>query len=93
MSGDMSRRTWPIQVDPPGCGCTECITGEYVPLDLATLTQVADMIQGGLGNGTPWGRDQWLLVTTGTGKVIRIVHPLKNDELLDALREQDWRIK
>lgn len=25
----------PIAIDPPGCGCTECLTGQYVPLDAA----------------------------------------------------------
>lgn len=42
--------TWPIAIDPPGCGCTECIVGQYVPLDRATSEQVVDMLLGKLHN-------------------------------------------
>lgn len=42
----------PIAIDPPNCGCTECITGEYVPLADATPRQVADMLAGRLANNT-----------------------------------------
>lgn len=42
----------PIAIDPPGCGCTECITGEYVPLVDATPRQITDMLAGRLGNNT-----------------------------------------
>lgn len=42
----------PIAIDPPGCGCTECITGEYVPLINATAEQITDMLAGRLGNNT-----------------------------------------
>lgn len=41
-----------IQVDPYGCGCTECLTGEYVPLDRATPEQMAAMLHGKLSNAT-----------------------------------------
>ncbi|MGW0333540.1 hypothetical protein ACWD0J_16985 [Streptomyces sp. NPDC003011] len=39
-----------IAVDPPGCGCTECMTGEYVPLHRATPDQVASLLNGKLHN-------------------------------------------
>lgn len=42
----------PIAIDPPGCGCTECITGEYVPLVDATPRQITDMLAGRIGNNT-----------------------------------------
>lgn len=42
----------PIAIDPPNCGCTECITGEYVPLVDATPRQITDMLAGRLGNNT-----------------------------------------
>lgn len=41
-----------LAVDPPGCGCTECLTGVYVPLDQATPGQVAAAARGVLGNNT-----------------------------------------
>jgi hypothetical protein len=40
------------QIDPVGCGCTECIVGEYVPLDRATGDQVFKLIKGKLLNAT-----------------------------------------
>lgn len=36
----------PTAIDPPGCGCTECLTGEYVPLDRATPHQVGKLLRG-----------------------------------------------
>lgn len=41
-----------LAIDPPDCGCTECITGEYVPLIDATPRQITDMLAGRLGNNT-----------------------------------------
>ncbi|MFJ5951364.1 hypothetical protein [Streptomyces noursei] len=41
-----------IAVDPPGCGCTECIIGQYVPLDRATPEDIAAMLNGRLFNHT-----------------------------------------
>lgn len=41
-----------IAIDPAGCGCTECLTGEYVPFDLASDEQIADMIYGKIANHT-----------------------------------------
>jgi hypothetical protein len=42
----------PIQIDPAGCGCTECLTGEYVPLDRATDAQVFALLRGELSDAT-----------------------------------------
>lgn len=42
----------PLAIDPPNCACTECITGEYVPLIDATPRQITDMLAGRLGNNT-----------------------------------------
>jgi len=42
----------PIAIDPPGCGCTECVTGEYVPLDEATDDQLELMLKGRITNNT-----------------------------------------
>jgi hypothetical protein len=45
-----SYEIWPLAVDPAGCACTECLTGEYVPLDQADRQHVADMLLGKIGN-------------------------------------------
>lgn len=47
--------TAPFAIDPPGCGCTGCLTGESVPLDRATSEQITEMLVGDLidRNGTP----------------------------------------
>lgn len=42
-------------IDPPGYGCTDCLkeeTGDSVPLERATPTQVASLLQGQLLNHT-----------------------------------------
>lgn len=44
--------TRPIAVDPPGCGCTECIIGLYIPLDQATDEQIAGALIGALADHT-----------------------------------------
>lgn len=54
--------TVPTAIDPAGCGCTECLTGQYVPLDQATPTQVLKMRIGQLRNNT--GEDFEPLPTT-----------------------------
>ncbi|MEU3904214.1 hypothetical protein AB0F20_10380 [Streptomyces goshikiensis] len=44
--------TVPTAVDPAGCACTECITGQYVPLDRATEPHIAALLAGRLANHT-----------------------------------------
>jgi DNA-binding PadR family transcriptional regulator len=46
---------WPIAIDPYGCGCTECLTGEYVPLERATDAQLAAMLRGEIRDNTNTG--------------------------------------
>jgi len=41
-----------IAIDPKGCGCTECLVGEYVPLQRASKQQIAAMLRGDLYNHT-----------------------------------------
>lgn len=45
-----------LAVDPTGCGCTECIIGEYVNEDEwvanATVYDVAAVVSGDVGNNT-----------------------------------------
>ncbi|MEV4116317.1 hypothetical protein [Nonomuraea sp. NPDC049695] len=42
----------PTAIDPPDCGCTECIIGEYKPLAYADDGQIAALIRGELRNNT-----------------------------------------
>ena len=37
-------------IDPPGCGCTECITGLYRPIDQANNEELIAMILGEIPN-------------------------------------------
>ncbi|GAB2858375.1 hypothetical protein GCM10022221_67350 [Actinocorallia aurea] len=41
-----------IALDPPGCGCTECLTGEYKRIDHADASEVLAMLRGRLGDNT-----------------------------------------
>jgi hypothetical protein len=59
------------QLDPYGCGCTECLTGESVPLNQATDEQVLAMILGEIGNAT--GHELPEFTVRGDGQVIRPV--------------------
>ena len=34
-------------IDPPGCGCTECIIGEYIPLDSPYIDEVLEAVLNG----------------------------------------------
>lgn len=44
MSIDISKI---IAIDPPGCGCTECIIGEYIPLDSPYIDEVFEAVLNG----------------------------------------------
>lgn len=51
-----------LAIDPAGCGCTECCTGEYVPLERATDEQLIDLLTGDIENNASlvtltWNRD------------------------------------
>ena len=48
-----------IQIDPPNCRCTECLIGEYVPLDLATGSQILEMLEGHINNATNLKRNEF----------------------------------
>lgn len=49
---DWNKANWPIQIDPIDCGCTECLTGEYVPLNKATEAMIDRMIAYEIGDAT-----------------------------------------
>lgn len=41
-----------MAIDPPGCGCTECMTGEYKPLDKATEDDIRALFAGAVRDNT-----------------------------------------
>jgi hypothetical protein len=57
--GLLPSRRKPIQIDPPGCDCTECITGEYIPMDRATDQQLWEMLMGKLNNATGFANSEF----------------------------------
>jgi hypothetical protein len=71
-----STRPWPIAIDPAGCGCTECLTGEYVPLDQATDAQLAAMLRGEIRDNTNTGELEIVVTVRRTwGGVTRELDP------------------
>ncbi len=50
------RNAWghlvPTAIDPPGCGCTECLVGEYVPWERAGPGLIRDLVAGYISNHT-----------------------------------------
>lgn len=42
----------PVAVDPIGCGCTECITGLYIPLDQIDDEMLVGLLNGEMANNT-----------------------------------------
>lgn len=49
-------------IDPTGCGCTECLIGEYVPLDKATDTDIQRLFRGELRDNTD---TRWTITEVG----------------------------
>lgn len=41
-----------LAIDPPGCGCTECLTGEYRPLQDATDDDIRALFAGEINDNT-----------------------------------------
>ncbi len=54
-------------IDPPGCGCTECLTGEYVPLDQAQGQQILNLFAGRLRDNTDADTDFQVIVSVNRG--------------------------
>src|SRR5689334_1539043 len=49
-----------LAVDPPYCGCTECMIGDYIALDQAEERNIVDMLRGHTQNNT--GHDMTITV-------------------------------
>lgn len=41
-----------LAIDPHDCGCTECLTGEYVPASQATDDQIQQLMLGEIRDNT-----------------------------------------
>jgi len=68
-----------LAIDPVGCGCTECLIGEYVPLECATADDVTALLTGQIADHSestwfvssePAGRLRVFNATTGAVWVI-----------------------
>lgn len=55
--------TQPERVDPPNCGCTDCLTGYSVPLNLATWQTIKAMINGDVQDATSTELEVTVVVT------------------------------
>lgn len=91
----MTEEDWPIAIDPPYCGCTECLTGEYVPLDLASTEQIVAMAMAHLVNNTereisirvkttPFGGVQDLTVLVGDDYLVKVYDPAGVEVTIDS---------
>lgn len=47
-----------LAIDPENCGCTECIIGEYRPLNEATEDELRQLVRGELSDNT----SEWVSV-------------------------------
>jgi len=65
----------PVAIDPPGCACTECLTGEYVPLDRATDRQVAALLRGEIQDNTGLAFQVLVVVRDEHGQFSRALDP------------------
>lgn len=61
-----------IAVDPWDCGCTECITDEYVALRFATDENIADLLAGRLRNN----------LNSGTELEVGVTHAVQSGKLI-----------
>lgn len=43
-----------LAIDPAGCGCTECLVGEYLPMENMQPKHVFAMALGLIANHTDW---------------------------------------
>lgn len=60
-------------IDPPGCGCTECLTGEYKPLDKASEDDIRALFAGEVRDHTEY---HWRIEKVdGDFNGYHVIHP------------------
>lgn len=76
------------RIDPPDCGCTDCILRDWsIPIDTADTNQVLAMLRGDLDNATGYDAVDYAIARTGDGSnVLAIVMPWQRDAFDDAMR-------
>lgn len=92
-------REKPWAIDPSGCGCTECIVGEYVNLDHATNKDVHRLLLGEVSDNT-YG----IWTVSFESDIVRVHHSDNftgwvisrddlniNDLMVDCRVEFDWK--
>lgn len=56
-------------IDPPGCGCLECIIGEYIPLDSPYIDEVLEAVLDGVITPRNNQNDGTLIIYRVNGRV------------------------
>ena len=75
----------PMRIDPPGCACTNCITGRSRPLDQADREDIRRLAVGAVQDATSVELDFELTVTKpGSGWVF--TYRLDQEQAEAALR-------
>ena len=47
-----------IAIDPVNCGCTECLTRQYVPLNRASEQEIIAMLNDEIGDNTGYTKKE-----------------------------------
>lgn len=83
-----------LAVDPTGCGCTECIVGEYVPEEVwcasATASDLAEFITGRVTNNSLTGTFQLVMngwFSTRSAREFQIRYSERVARELDEINE------
>lgn len=81
-------------IDPPGCGCTECIIGEYIPLDSPYIDKVLEAVLDGLITPRNNQNDGTLIIYRVHGRVHTTTDSqmLRSSDMVVVLPTEDYAI-
>ena len=75
------------RIDPPNCGCTDCILRDWsIPVDTADNDQLLALLAGDLNNATCYYLSDFLTIKDGDGTVLAVILPWQRDAFDDAMR-------